>query len=57
MTGGHGGGDLLIVQDFVNYVSGNDTSFALSSVEDSLNSYLVIFAADKAMRTKTVQRI
>ena len=57
MTGGHGGGDLLIVQDFLNYVSGNDTSFALSSVEDSLNSHLVIFAADKAMRTKTVQRI
>ncbi len=45
----HGGGDLALVEDFVAYCKGEETSVSCTSIEGSLLSHLVVFLADKSM--------
>lgn len=52
--GGHGGGDLRLVADFVRMVRGENTSVSCTSIEDSINGHMVGFAADRAMAGKCV---
>ena len=53
-TGGHGGGDLRSVDDFVSFVQGEPRSISCTSIEDSINGHLVGFRADQAMRERRV---
>lgn len=46
---GHGGGDHALVEDFVNYVRGKETSLSCTSIDDSVNGHLVVFCADESM--------
>lgn len=46
----HGGGDVLLVSDFVKYIRGEEVSSSCTSLEDSLSGHRVIFAADKSMK-------
>jgi len=48
-TGGHGGGDLQLVADFVNYVRGEPASPSCTSLHDSISGHLIGFQADRAM--------
>jgi predicted dehydrogenase len=48
-TGGHGGGDMRLVKDFVNLVEGKPTSVSCTTLADSLNGHKLVFAADTAM--------
>jgi predicted dehydrogenase len=50
----HGGGDLRLVEDFVNVVSGNEPSISTTKLEDSINGHLIAFAADESMENKTI---
>lgn len=50
----HGGGDLLLVADFVNVLKGNKPSISTTTLEDSINGHLIIFAADQANEEKRV---
>ena len=52
--GGHGGGDLRLVDDFVHLVSGGDPSLACTRIADSVAGHLIGFSADKAMETRSV---
>ena len=52
--GGHGGGDLRLVGDFVDVLQGKTPSISCTSIEDSVNGHLVGFLADKAMEQKKV---
>ena len=54
--GGHGGGDLRLVKDFVDLVSGSVPSLACTSIEDSVNGHLTGFLADQAMEWERVVR-
>ncbi|MCD7774472.1 MAG: gfo/Idh/MocA family oxidoreductase, partial [Clostridiales bacterium] len=45
----HGGGDHALVEDFIKYVRGEKTSISCTSLDDSLDAYRVVFAADKSM--------
>ena len=47
---GHGGGDLLLVGDFVHYLATGERSLSLTDVEDSINGHLVAIASDRAMK-------
>ena len=47
--GGHGGGDLRLVSDFVRLVRGEETSVSCTRIEDSVNGHLMGFCADRAM--------
>ncbi|MBN1809447.1 MAG: Gfo/Idh/MocA family oxidoreductase [Planctomycetes bacterium] len=47
---GHGGGDGLLVDDFVSTLLGEETSRGVTRIEDSLTGHLIAFAADSSMR-------
>ncbi|MBQ4339139.1 MAG: Gfo/Idh/MocA family oxidoreductase [Clostridia bacterium] len=42
----HGGGDLALASDFVDYVRGDETTLSCTSIEDSFAGHLVVFLAD-----------
>ena len=52
--GGHGGGDLRLVADFVSFIRGEPRSISCTTIEDSINGHLVGFRADKAMEERRV---
>lgn len=55
--GGHSGGDYAIMHDLIAYLNGDKTSVSITSLEDSVNGHLCIYAAEKARRANTVVRI
>lgn len=52
--GGHGGGDLRLVEDFVSVLAGNTPSISCTTIDDSINGHLTGFAADKSLDEDTV---
>ena len=52
--GGHGGGDLRLVEDFVKYLSGEPPSISCTSLRDSIRGHLIGFRADTAMEQGSV---
>ena len=53
-TGGHGGGDLRLVSDFVRVVRGEAPSISTTSLDDSVAGHLIGFTADRAMEERRV---
>ncbi len=47
-TGGHGGGDLRLMEDFLELVEGRQTSISCTTLSDSLTGHRLVFAADRA---------
>ncbi len=54
---GHGGGDWLLVDDFVRAVSQNNLNMLASKIEDSIESHLMGFMAEKSRKTGTVVNV
>ncbi len=52
--GGHGGGDLRLVADFISVLEGNAPSISCTTLADSLNGHLIGFAADQAMKENII---
>ncbi len=44
----HGGGDLLLAEDFVDYVTGAEASISCTSIQDSMKGHLAVFLADES---------
>ena len=60
MTGahsGHGGGDIRLSRDFVNYLNGEDPSISCTEINDSTVSHLVVFKAEKSRKNGTIEKI
>jgi hypothetical protein len=55
--GGHGGGDLRLMADFVRLVPGEQPSIATTTLADSINDHLIGFCADRAMVENRVVEI
>ena len=55
--GGHGGGDMRLVADFLRFQRGEETSPSTTSIDDSINGHLVGFCADRARRAGEVVTI
>lgn len=53
----HGGGDQRLVADFLSVVKGEGGSISTTSLSDSINSHLIAYAADIAMREERVVTI
>lgn len=53
----HGGGDHGLVGDFICAVRENDPSYITSDASVSLESHLIVFAAEKSRRNSTVEKI
>ena len=52
--GGHGGGDLGLVADFVRVIRGEAPSISTTSLDDSVAGHLIGFSADRAMAERRV---
>jgi hypothetical protein len=52
--GGHGGGDLRLVADFVSLLRGESPSLSCTHIEDSVYGHLLGFRADQSMQTRQV---
>jgi len=57
ILGGHGGGDYGLMQSFVGAVADHDPSKVLSGPEESLETHLMVFAAERARKEGTVERV
>ncbi|MBM4460096.1 MAG: Gfo/Idh/MocA family oxidoreductase [Chloroflexi bacterium] len=56
-AGGHGGGDMRLVADFVKTLRGEPPSISTTSLEDSISGHLVGFCADRAMEAGRVVEV
>ena len=54
---GHGGGDFGIMDAFVRALETNDRSYILSGVDESLESHLMVFAAEESRKEGIVKTI
>ena len=57
ILGGHGGGDYGLMEAFVESVANGDASSIRSGPEESLESHLMVFAAEKSRREGTVVEV
>lgn len=53
----HGGGDLRLVEDFINTVRGDEVSISTTNVFDSVYGHMIAFGADDAMTSGRVVEI
>lgn len=56
-VGGHYGGDYYIMKDLVRFLNGEQTSVATTVIDDSVNSHLICYAAEKSRKEKTVVKL
>jgi hypothetical protein len=49
--GGHGGGDLRLIKDFIDVINGDKPSISCTLLEDSIAGHKLGFAADLSMQT------
>ena len=52
--GGHAGGDLRLVADFVRFIRGEPVSISCTRIEDSVNGHLLAYCADRSMEERRV---
>jgi predicted dehydrogenase len=57
VTGGHGGGDTVLMERFVAAVANDDPSLILSGPDETLDSHLIVFAAEEARRQHCVKQL
>jgi predicted dehydrogenase len=57
ILGGHGGGDYALMDSFISAVASNDSGRILSGAEESLETHMMVFAAEKARRSGSVEEI
>ena len=55
--GGHGGGDLRLVSDFVGFMRGEPVSLSCTRIDDSVNGHLIAYCADRSMEERRVVEV
>ena len=50
-VGGHSGGDYAIMHDLIGYLNGDRSSLSITSIEDSVNGHLMVYAAEESRKT------
>lgn len=50
--GGHSGGDYAIMHDLVRYLNGDESSISITSIEDSVNGHLCVYAAEESRKSE-----
>ena len=56
-TDAHGGGDHRLVKDWIQAVAQNDKSLLSSSIDVSIESHLMAFAAEKSRLNRTIEEV
>ena len=57
MTGGHGGGDLRLAADFIDYLNTGKSSIACTEVSVSAIGHKIVFAAERSRKTGEIVKI
>jgi len=57
IPGGHGGGDHRLMSSFISAVANNDPEMILSGAAETLETHLMVFAAERARREGTVVQV
>lgn len=57
LLGGHGGGDYGLIHDFVEAVALHDPSLVLTGPEETLESHMMVFAAEQARLDRKVMEL
>lgn len=57
ILGGHGGGDYGVIHSFLEAVAGNDQRKIISGPRETLESHLMVFAAERARLGNTVEEL
>ena len=52
--GGHNGGDYAIMHDLCRYLNGDQSSLSITSLNDSVNGHLCVFAAEQSKKEKKI---
>ncbi len=47
---GHAGGDYAIMHEQVRYLNGDTSSVSITDIDDSINSHLVVYAAEESVK-------
>lgn len=55
--GGHGGGDIGLMREAMRYFRGEKPSASLSSLQDSINSHLIVFAAERSVSSGKAEEL
>lgn len=56
-SSGHNGGDYGIMHDLVRFLNGEEVSISTTVISDSVNSHLIVYAAEKARKENVVVNI
>ena len=54
---GHGGGDLGLMESFISALQNNDPRLILSGPDDSLETHLIVFAAEQARKENRIAQV
>ena len=57
ILGGHGGGDLGLMESYISALSNNDPSQILSGPDESLETHLIVFAAEQARKENRITQV
>lgn len=52
--GGHNGGDFLIMHDLCAYLNNDKSSISITSLSDSINGHLCVYAAEKSRKEHVI---
>ncbi len=52
--GGHGGGDIRLMADFIAALEGKEKSISCTDIFDSTKSHLIVFKAEESRKTGTI---
>jgi predicted dehydrogenase len=57
VSGGHGGGDYKLSQDFCHFLNNDSTAISTTEISDSIYGHMIGFDADTAMKERKVVEI
>lgn len=52
--GGHSGGDFMIMHDLCAYLNGDHSSPSITSIDDSINGHLCVYAAEESRKKNKI---
>lgn len=55
--GGHGGGDPILLKEFIKIIQENDIERNITSAQRSLESHLIAFAAEKSRKSEDFEKL
>ena len=51
---GHSNGDFCLMYDYVRFLNGDTSSISITSIEDSVNGHLCVYASEKSRKEGTI---